>query len=188
MKKDMGGGRGLMRELSGFFHLGFADIHYGHQTSLKAVQFCRIDRKGGGWHANHGGLYDAIFYPMAKAVTARLAEVRSGQGADSWKYLWLMFPIVVTTSDLLAIDATANTPVALEQSWVRFSRDLKGGKINGNFSLDFVRYDQLESFVHKCITPLCDLAKDLVENKTQFLLNANPPWEDEVSEQEISQA
>jgi hypothetical protein len=48
MKKDLGGGRGLYRELNGFFHLGFDKIHYRHRQPAKAVQFCRIDRKAAG--------------------------------------------------------------------------------------------------------------------------------------------
>lgn len=87
MMKEPGNARSSYRETDGFFHLGFHKIHYRHRLSTKAVQFCRIDRKGSGWHANHGGLYDAVFYPMAKAVTARLAEIPRGRGPDDWKYI-----------------------------------------------------------------------------------------------------
>ena len=72
MKKDLGDGRGMSKHADPFAHIGFDQVHTEHQ---KAVQFCRIDRKGGGWHTNHDGLYVAMFYPMAKAVTARKSEV-----------------------------------------------------------------------------------------------------------------
>jgi hypothetical protein len=51
MRKDLGGGRRMMREVSEFSHLGFDKIHYRHLQQTKAVQFCRLDRKGSGWHA-----------------------------------------------------------------------------------------------------------------------------------------
>lgn len=83
MIKYLDTSRASVKNVAPFFHLGFDRIHYNHRLSTKAVQFCRIDRKGGGWHANHGGLYDTIFYPMAKAVTARLNELpKSGESED----------------------------------------------------------------------------------------------------------
>ena len=178
MKKDLGGGRSMSRELNAFFHLGFDKIHYRHQQTAKAVQFCRIDRKGGGWYANHGGLYDAIFYPMAKAVTARLANVPRGANPQDWKYIWLLFPILVTTGDLLVVDSAKVSPIPEPRDWVSFSRELKSGKLSGTYALDFVRQDKLENFVHECIDPLGELAKELVEAKADFLLQAQCPWDD----------
>ena len=50
-----------------FFRLGFDQIHYDFVRPWKAVQFCRIDKSTKNWSANHGGIYDSIFYPMAKS-------------------------------------------------------------------------------------------------------------------------
>ena len=110
MKKDLGGGRGMHRDVSAFLHLGFDKVYEEHQQRWKAVQFCRIDRKGSGWHANHGGLYDSMFYPMAKAVVARKKEFRRPQHKDDWRYIWLYLPVVVTSGDLFLIDSTAANP------------------------------------------------------------------------------
>ncbi len=178
MTKDLGGGRSHYRETDGFFHLGFNKTHYVHRLSAKAVQFCRIDRKGNGWHANHGGLYDAIFYPMAKAVTARLADVPKGSRSGEWKYIWLLFPIIVTSGDLLVIDSAKVDPVPEPRDWVGFSRELKSGKLNGTYAIDFVRQDKLEKFVQDCIDPLAELARDLVESKADLLLRTECPWVD----------
>jgi hypothetical protein len=178
MRKDLGGGRGLYRELNGFFHLGFDKIHYRHRQSAKAVQFCRIDRKGSAWHANHGGLYDAIFYPIAKAVTARLADVPRSTGRAEWKYIWLLFPVVVTRGSVLVVDSAKADPFPEPQPWVGFSRELKSAKLSGTYSVDFVRQDQLDAFVRECIDPLAELAKELVETKADFLLQSDCPWRD----------
>ncbi len=56
------------------------------------------------WHANHGGLYDATFYPIAKAFAARKKEVPRGTSRDDWRYFWFFFPIVVTSGSLFLID------------------------------------------------------------------------------------
>ncbi|HNP36039.1 MAG TPA: hypothetical protein PKK10_09320 [Woeseiaceae bacterium] len=103
MQKDLGGGRARSREINPFFHLGFGDIHYESNLSSKAVQFCRIDRKGSGWAANHGGLYDAIFYPIAKALEARAKELPKGNRPDEWKHIWMLIPMFVTTSELFVL-------------------------------------------------------------------------------------
>jgi ABC-type transporter Mla MlaB component len=178
MRKDLGGGKAMFREISAFSHLGFDKIHYRHLQPIKAVQFCRIDRKGNSWHANHGGLYDAVFYPMAKALTARLAEIPKGSNRDDQKYIWLLFPIVVTAGELLVVDSIKADPVPEQRDWVSFSRELKSGKLSGNYALDFVQQDQLEKFVRECIDPLGELAKELVETKTNLLLQNVCPWQD----------
>lgn len=176
MTRDLGSGRSEFREASGFFHLGFDQVHYRYKQLFKAVQFCRIDRKGSAWHANHAGLYDAIFYPIAKAVRFRLDQVP--KSSDTWKYLWLVFPIVVTKSDLFLVDSSAVQPEPVQQSWVGFSRELKSKIISGTYALDFVRFTELEAFVKNSIGSIVDRARELVETETDFLLRAELPWHD----------
>jgi len=89
-----------------------------------------------------------------------------------------LFPIIVTRGDLLIVDSAKADPVPEPQDWAGFSRELKSGKVSGTYALDFVRQDQLEKFVRECIDPLGELAKELVETKTDFLLQADCPWRD----------
>jgi hypothetical protein len=140
MVKDLGGGQGSSREVSAFHHLGFDEVYAEHQNAWKAVQFCRIDRKGNGWHANHGGLYDAIFYPMAKAIVARKKEVPRATRPDEWRYFWLFFPLVVTSGDLFLINSAAATPTPEPVDHVTFKRELKSGKLSGGL-LEFIPVD-----------------------------------------------
>lgn len=60
----------LIRVLPAFRRFEFHKSHYFCRDEFKAVQFCKIVRKGKGWEANQGGIYDAMFYPLAKAVVA----------------------------------------------------------------------------------------------------------------------
>jgi hypothetical protein len=179
MSKDLGGGRALHRELDPFFHLGFKAVHYEYRLPSKTVQFCRIDRKGGGWTANHGGLYDAIFYPMAKALTARITELPRNTRPDDWRYIWLLFPMVVTTSDLFVVDSSVAAPCLEPRGYVGFARELRTGKLSGTYSLDFVRQTDLEGFVTDSINPLTLLAGELIEKRADFLLSSRVPWRDD---------
>jgi hypothetical protein len=178
MKKDLGGGRGMSREVPAFSYLGFDSAYSEHQNAWKAVQFCRIDRKGNGWHANQGGLYDAIFYPMAKAISARRKEVPRASRLDKWHYFWLFFPLVVTSGDLFLIDSTAETPAPQSVDHVTFKRELKSGKLTGSFTLTFVRQQALESFLASVVDPVAALATDLVTNRLEFVRKTELPWTD----------
>lgn len=176
MKKDFGGGRGLSKPVEPFVHLGFDQVYKEHQKAWKAVQFCRIDRKGSGWHANHGGLYDAMFYPMAKAVTARKSEVPRPRQSGDWRYFWFFFPLVVTSGGLMLIDTSMAAPAPRPVEHVSFTRELKSGKLSGPYALTFVRQEQLQQFVEQVIDPVAALASDLVNNRLKFLKSTNLTW------------
>lgn len=168
-KKDIGPNQGMIREVKAFHHLGFDQVFETHLNPWKAVQFCRINRKGSGWHANHGGLYDAIFYPMAKALNARRKDVPKASRPDQWRYMWLFFPLVVTSDQLFLIDSSAEpqTPVPFDQ--VSFQRELKSAKLSGSFTVTFVRQQALKTFLTAVVDPLVSLSVDLIEQRQEFL-------------------
>jgi hypothetical protein len=178
MEKDLGGGRSLVKQCPAFNHLGFDDIYSLHRTAWKAVQFCRIDRKGSGWHANHGGLYDAIFYPMAKAIVARKKEVPRSTRPDEWRHFWFFFPLVVTSGDLFLIDSTAEIPRPQPLDHVTFQRELKSGKLSGSFMLTFVRQRALQAFLASVVDPIAALAIELLTERLDFLKTTKLPWTD----------
>ena len=144
-----------------FFNLGFDEVHYDFASQKKAVQFCRIDRKGKNWHANHGGLYDSIFYPMAKAVAGRKREILKTYHPSRVRYLWLFVPIVVTSSDIFVVDSTAAEPILEVKNYVTFTRDIQSEKLKGTFALNFVRQSHLEQFFAECLQPLIDKMVEL---------------------------
>lgn len=178
MKKDLGDGRGTYREFPPFNHLGFDKVFEAHVHPWKTVQFCRIDRSGKGWHANHGGLYDAIFYPMAKALNARRKGVPKSTRPEDWRYIWLFFPLVVTSGDLFLIDSSAEAPRPEAVDHVSFQRELRAGKLSGSFMVTFVRQQALESFLASVVDPLADLSLDLIERRPDFLTATELSWVD----------
>lgn len=168
----------MSREVSAFHHLGFDEVFVERKNAWKAVQFCRIDRRGSGWHANHGGLYDAIFYPIAKAVVSRKSKVPTGSRAGEWRYFWFFFPIVVTSGELFLIDSTAETPSPRLVDQISFKRELRSGKLSGSFMLTFVRQPSLEAFLEAVVDPIASLAADLITNRRALLTDTELPWSD----------
>ena len=176
MTKQLGAGRSTHRTFPAFNHLGFDKVFDAHVRPWKAVQFCRVDRNGKGWHANHGGLYDAIFYPMAKALNARRKERPKGARPEDWRYIWLYFPLVVTSGELFLIDTSADEPRPEPVDYVSFQRELKSAKLSGSFMVTFVRQQALEKFMAEVVDPLAELSRDLIERRLTFLKNTELPW------------
>ena len=58
-------------EVPAFRHLGLVDKHWFWSRPEKSTQFCRIERSGKGWKADHGAVYNGHLVPLAKALTAR---------------------------------------------------------------------------------------------------------------------
>ena len=154
-----------------FFHLSFDEVHQDFTSESKAVQFCRIDRKGKKWEANHGGLYNSIFYPMAKALMARKQDILNPPGRTEWRYFWLLVPVVVVSGDIYSVDSSQPDPVPEAISYVTFKREIRSGNINGTFALNFVRQDQLEQFYSACLEPVVNRMVDMTLNRADFVLN-----------------
>ena len=168
-------------EIDAFFHLGFDGMHYDFVKETKAVQFCRIDRKGKNWQANHGGLYNSIFYPMAKALTPKRHEKLRINGSGGWRYFWLFIPMVVISGDIFYVDSMRAVPVTQAKSHVTFKREIQSGQLNGIFTVDFVRQNQLEAFVSDCLDPLVAKAADLITNHADFVLKQDISWEEYIA-------
>ena len=173
MRKKIDANSTQIKAKDAFFHLGFDKTHYDFVRKYKAVQFCRIDRKGKGWIANHGGLYDAIFYPMAKAVAVRRKDILRPK-----RPFWLFIPIVVLSGDIFYVESTESDPVLNAKDYVTFKREIRSENLNGTFTVDFVRQKQLELFFSNCVDPLAARMVDLAENHADFVLKKDLSWDE----------
>ena len=176
--KEIGKNRARIRKKDAFFHLEFDSVHYDFAREMKVVQFCRIDRKGARWQANHGGLYNSIFFPMAKALSARKREIQVGTQPDEWRDFWFFVPMVVTSGDIFYVDSTEADPVPQERNYITFKREIRSRKLNGIFAVDFLRQTRLENFVSECLEPLLVRLVDLTTSHADFVLQQNIPWEE----------
>jgi hypothetical protein len=151
-----------------FHHLQLAQHHYFYKQPDRAVQFCKIIRKGKSWEATHGGIYDAIFYPLVKSLLSRRREIVKYQG--EWKWVWLFFPIVVLNSDIYYIDATATSPEPKQVQQVTLLRQVKSRNIEGVFAVDFVTLTGLKDFIRSGVFPFVQYVADLAKNSPDLLL------------------
>ena len=154
-----------------FFHLGFDEVYYDFANQEKAVQFCQITCKGNStnWEAGHGGLYDSIFYPMAKAFAYRKHAVEYlPMGKDI--YFWWFVPMVITSGDIFYVDSM-KTELELEpRDHVTFKRELQSKSLKGAFTVAFVRQKQLQKFISDCIEPVASRLNDLIMNRADVVL------------------
>lgn len=170
--------RSMQRDKDAFFHLGFDQVHYEYLTNVKAVQFCRIDRQKQKWQAHHGDLYDSIFYPIAKALTARKRELSSRiYHSKDTRYFWIFAPIVVTNGDIFFVDSTKSNPVPEKRSYITFKRDIQAENLKGTFAVNFMHQDHIGEFFAECLQPLVDKVIDLSDNRPNLVLTSNIPWE-----------
>ena len=141
MQKQIESSRSVSRMLSPYFHLEFDKVHYEFAQTKKAVQFCRIERFKKGWRATHSGLYDGLFYPIAKAVEARKLELKPQRRPRSgeWRYFWFIMPVIVLSGEIYSIDSMQSSPVVENMDFMTFKRQLSSQNLKGIYSVDFVR-------------------------------------------------
>lgn len=170
--------RARVKNTEAFFHLEFDKVHHDFIRETKAVQFCRIDRNGSRWQANHGGLYDSIFYPMAKAFTAQRSRIPIAKRRGEWRYFWLFIPMVIISGDMFYVDSMEANSAPQEIDHVTFKREIRSGTLDDIFTVEFVRQNQLEAFIFDRLGPLITKMTDLTTNHAAFVLRRSIPWKE----------
>lgn len=176
-EKKIDAKRSHVRRIHAFEHLRFSDIHHQFVSDSKVVQFCQLLRKGKHLHANHGGLYDSIFFPMAKAVMERRREIVS-TARGKVKYFWLLVPIVVLRGEMFCVDSSVENPIPDPTTHVTFKREIRAKAVDGTFAVEFVHQSGLSAFIDDCIAPLVSRMADLVNRDASTVLKTKLPWKD----------
>ena len=167
------------REVAAFQYLNLADYHYYYKQQTKAVQFCRMIRNKNSWEANHGTIYDGIFYPIVKALLSRKKDLKNLHNTPpketEWKHIALFFPIVVLCGDIYYLDSVSKQPEPRKVPYITLTRELKSKTINGRFVIDFVKMDGLKDFIESQITPFVERVVAIVQNSPEMFLKAEFP-------------
>ena len=147
----------VMTYLPGFRHFEFAGHHYYDREDQKAVQFCKIVRDKKDWTANQGGIYDAIFYPLAKAVLARKKATATTRrpSNNGWKSIKLFMPIVVLYGKIF--DRCRRRQTGSEGNLAYYV--CAGAKLKGRqraILIDFTTEDGLEDFLRNKVIPFAE--------------------------------
>lgn len=167
------GNKRTFREIPAFNYLKLEKDHYHYKTDFKSVQFCKIVRDRKSWKANHEGIYNAIFYPLVKALLYRQSEVKKLHG--DWKYVWLFFPIVVLNGSIYYLDSTSDKVDLKLKPFITFVRELKAENIEGYFMVDFVSKGELSNYISTCVLPFSERITEIADNSPNVLLNRNNP-------------
>lgn len=174
-RKDIGGGRANLQFTNPFSDYGFKDIHPFFLKEQKAVQFCRVDRSGKSWSANHSGLYDAMFMPILKELKSRQAETAPKSIREEWRHAWFFYPIIVVRGRLLEIDGMSSKPTPTEVPFVPYVRHIKSKHIEGRYLVYFVNENYLSDFINQFVLPI---EKKMESINLNDFLNPTREWRD----------
>ena len=86
--------------------------------------------------------------------------------------------MVIISGNLFYVDSMKSEPIPQEVDYVTFKREIKSGHLNGILTLEFVRQNQLESFVSDGLSSLAAKMADLTTNQVDFVLRKEIPWDD----------
>jgi hypothetical protein len=136
------------------------DKHFPfHQNETKAVQFCKIFRKGKDWNASHDGIYDSILIPLIKCLE-HYKKKDSRMLRGEFTYYSVYFPIVVINSEIYSIDSHVENSALKSSEFVSFIRDIDSKNLNGRFLVDFVTKDGLKNYLLNQVNPFLEKLKD----------------------------
>jgi len=161
-------GYNFVSDIPPFQFLELKKSHYYYKTEDKAVQFCKIIRKGKNWEAMHDNIYDGIFYPLIKALNSQIKYVKKFK--REWKHIYLFFPMVVLNSEIYAIQSydSVKKPVLVDS--VSFVREIKSKTINGQYLVDFITKEKLKNHINNKILKFCNsIVEDYKSNPNKYL-------------------
>ncbi|MCD0488888.1 hypothetical protein LPB86_11660 [Pedobacter sp. MC2016-14] len=126
------------------------NIHFPfHKKNTKAVQFCKIVRKGKDWLAMHEGIYDGLIIPIVKSLEHWKTH---DSHKTEWKSYTIYFPLIVLNSEIYSIDSK-QSPIKIDKvSNVSFIREIHSKTLKDTYLVDFVNKQGLEIFIKDHIT------------------------------------
>lgn len=129
-----------------FKHFQLDKIFPYNIAESKAVQFCKIIRKGKVWNAFHDGIYDNILLPIIKCL--EYFKKKDSKMLDSeWNNYFIYFPIVVLNSQIYSIDSHLTPDKLTTLDFLSFTREIDSKKIKGKYLIDFVTKGGLQSYL-----------------------------------------
>lgn len=158
------------REVPAFKRLKLAPSHYYFSETMKATQFAKVVRKGNDWVANHDGIYDALFLPLAKALDARVAKLpRYDNTTQGWRAIWLLFPIVVLRDHLMTLTFSGDQKTLSKKGRVTFVRHMDSETLKGDYMVDFVTHPHLAEYIDNEVLKFAGSVSELGQTSPALL-------------------
>lgn len=146
-----------------FRHFNLDKIFPYCKSEKKAVQFCKMVRKGKEWSALHDGIYDSILLPVIKCLEY-FKKKDSKMLSKDWSNYFIYFPIVVLNSNIYTMDSHIDTTKVIEAKYISFTRDIDSKKIEGKYLIDFVTKDGLGNYLENHLKTFVDnFIKEIVK-------------------------
>ena len=117
-----------------------------HQMDYKAVQFCKMVRKGSEWSAQHEGIYDSILLPLIKCLEYYKKYDGEYKNSGGWKHYSIYFPVVVLNAELYTIKSHISSTNIETTPCISYLRDIHSKKIKGTYLIDFVNVNELSVY------------------------------------------
>lgn len=154
--------------VAAFNYFKLEKIHHYFFEDQKAVQFCKIIRKGKKWEAQHDGVYDGLFLPLVKALEFQKSRIKKYY--VNYNAIYAFYPIVVLNSELYYIDSNNPELPPREINHVSFIREIKSKNLDGTYLINFVNKRFLDDFVNEKIKPLINGIVDIANTNPKSLL------------------
>jgi len=155
----------IYRNIPAFLNFGLDKVYPFSKSDTKAVQFCKMVRKGKEWQALHDGIYDSILFPLIKCLI-HFKNRDAKQVSRDWSNYVLYFPIVVLNSKIYAVDSHIDAGKIKQVEYISFTRDINSKKIEGKYLIDFVTKEGLHNYLTYYIQPFVDAFIGQVANQT----------------------
>jgi hypothetical protein len=138
-----------------FQHFQLNEIFPFSVSESKAVQFCKIVRKGKDWNAFHDGIYDSILFPVIKCLEYYKEKDRKFLNQE-WMNYSIYFPLVVLNSEIYAIESHNSPDNLIESDFISFTRDIDSKKYKDRYLIDFVTKSGLQKYLNDHLTPFVE--------------------------------
>ncbi|GAB4043142.1 hypothetical protein [Spirosoma litoris] len=141
--------------VTGFKYYQIQEIFPYHLNDYKAVQFCKIVRKGKEWHALQEGIYDSILLPIFKCLEY-FKSLDNQQNNSSWENYIIYFPIIVLNSSIYLVKTHLKPINLIKTPHISFTRDIHSKRMKGKYLVDFVSLEYLDNYLEHIVTKFVD--------------------------------
>lgn len=171
-RTNLGGGQARLHYTEARDYLGLTSLPGNPwEPGFLGTQMTRLDRKKT-WLADNRGIFTSLVYPLAKALTYFSSQLNRSsyvmhRPGHEWASIEFVYPLIVTSASLFAVDVTEAEIKAVEVPWVTMTREIKSSKIDGQFNIDVVTSSALARYFDERVKTFGDAVAALAESVPQ---------------------
>jgi hypothetical protein len=168
---------GFSGAISTHYHLGLWELPGSpNNETFAGNQLVRMNRQAGKWKADNSGVFDSIFYPLAKAfqVISERHQPPQVTGEDpSLPSFAIVYPLLVTRGPVFTVDVRADEPTVEQVPWAMLVRDLDESNLKGTYAITVVQFEHLSRFIEERIGRYFDAIEEKLSSNQHLF---EPQW------------